>query len=327
VPKILTAITLAGVVALSLVACSTTGAHDGSTTASSTCVPTKAGTASDAVKVSGKFGTEPKVTFATPLTTTKTERTVDSKGSGTAALANSAVKINYSVYNATSGKQIDTTGFGKDKAQPLTLTSGSIIPGLYKTILCAPAGSRVSAVIPPADAFGTGGQPSLGIAATDSIVFVLDVVSATKPVKALAKANGVEQPAPKGYPTVKLGTDGAPTITVPKADAPTTLEIADLKKGSGATVKKGATVTVHYTGVIWATGKTFDSSWTGGQPATFTTDGVVPGFGAALVGQKVGSQVIAVIPPAQGYGATPPAGSGISATDTLVFVIDILATQ
>lgn len=325
-PKILSAIALAGVVALSLVACST-GANNGATPASTACVATKAGSASDKVKVSGKFGTEPKVTFTAPLTATKTERTVESKGSGMTALADSAVTLNYSVYNGTSGKQIDTTGFGKDKAQPLTLTSGSIIPGLYKAILCAPQGSRVTAVIPPADAFGSAGQPSLGIAATDSIVFVLDVVTATKPVKALAKANGTEQPAPKGFPTVTLGKDGAPTVTVPKTDAPTKLEIADLKKGSGATVKKGASVTVHYTGLLWATGKTFDSSWTNGQPATFTTDGVVPGFGTALVGQKVGSQVIAVIPPADGYGATPPAGSGISATDTLVFVIDILATQ
>ena len=100
-----------------------------------------------------------------------------------------------------------------------------------------------------------------------------------------------------------------------------------LKKGDGETVADGASVTVHYTGVIWATGETFDSSWTRGEPATFSTSGVVEGFSAALVGQTVGSQVLAVIPPAQGYGDTPPESSGIGATDTLVFVIDILATR
>jgi len=86
-------------------------------------------------------------------------------------------------------------------------------------------------------------------------------------------------------------------------------------------------VTVHYTGVIWGTGKVFDSSWTKGTPATFQTSGVIPGFGKALVGQKVGSQVIAVIPPADGYGTAGQAGAGISGTDTLVFVVDILATE
>lgn len=48
------------------------------------------------------------------------------------------------------------------------------------------------------------------------------------------------------------------------------------------------------------------------------------GFKKALEGQKVGSQVLAVIPPAEGYGAQ--AQSGIPANSTLVFVIDILGT-
>ena len=114
-------------------------------------------------------------------------------------------------------------------------------------------------------------------------------------------------------------------ITVPKTDPPAELEIAVLKQGDGAEVADGASVTVHYTGVIWGTGEVFDSSWPKGAPATFTTEGVIPGFGKALVGQKVGSQVLAVIPPAEGYGE---AGQGsIKGTDTLVFVVDILATQ
>jgi peptidylprolyl isomerase len=127
---------------------------------------------------------------------------------------------------------------------------------------------------------------------------------------------------------VKLAANGEPTITVPKTDAPTALKIADLKKGTGKTVKTGDTVTVHYTGVVWSTGAVFDSSWTRGQPASFATTGVIPGFGKALVGQKVGSQVIAVIPPADGYGSSVPANqTAITATSTLVFVVDILATS
>jgi peptidylprolyl isomerase len=69
----------------------------------------------------------------------------------------------------------------------------------------------------------------------------------------------------------------------------------------------------------------FDSSWSRGAPATFQTTGVVAGFKKALEGQKVGSQVIAIVPPADGYGAQ---GSGeITATDTMVFVVDILKTS
>ena len=53
----------------------------------------------------------------------------------------------------------------------------------------------------------------------------------------------------------------------------------------------------HYDG-----GTVFDSSWDKGAPTQFATTDVVPGFKQALEGQTVGSQVVAVIPPADGYG-------------------------
>ncbi|WP_414172937.1 FKBP-type peptidyl-prolyl cis-trans isomerase [Clavibacter tessellarius] len=62
---------------------------------------------------------------------------------------------------------------------------------------------------------------------------------------------------------------------------------------------------MQYTGINWNTKKVFDSSWDkGGKPVSFQTSGVIPGFTKALVGQKVGSQVIAIIPPADAATAT-----------------------
>ncbi len=52
---------------------------------------------------------------------------------------------------------------------------------------------------------------------------------------------------------------------------------------------------------------------------------MIPGWDETLVGQTVGSQLILVIPPEQGYGSEGNANAGISGTDTLVFVVDILA--
>ncbi|WP_284255574.1 FKBP-type peptidyl-prolyl cis-trans isomerase [Pseudolysinimonas kribbensis] len=63
----------------------------------------------------------------------------------------------------------------------------------------------------------------------------------------------------------------------------------------------------------------------GSGPVELSTTGVIPGFAKALVGQKVGSQVIVMIPPADGYGSGGSPEVGIKGTDTLVFVIDILA--
>ena len=49
----------------------------------------------------------------------------------------------------------------------------------------------------------------------------------------------------------------------------------------------------------------------------------MPGFTKAIAGQTVGSQVIAILPPADGYGE---AGAGtIPPNSTLIFVVDILA--
>jgi len=49
------------------------------------------------------------------------------------------------------------------------------------------------------------------------------------------------------------------------------------------------------------------------------------GLGHGLVGQTVGSRVLLVIPPAGGYGSAGASKARISGTDTLVFVVDILA--
>ena len=89
----------------------------------------------------------------------------------------------------------------------------------------------------------------------------------------------------------------------------------------------GQLVTMHYSGFLWADSEKFDSSWDSGQATQFRLQegGLIEGFLEAVVGQPVGSQIIAIILPAQGYGE---AGAGsIPPGATLVFVIDILGTS
>jgi peptidylprolyl isomerase len=49
------------------------------------------------------------------------------------------------------------------------------------------------------------------------------------------------------------------------------------------------------------------------------------GLDAGLLGQTVGSRVLLLIPPTDGYGSDGSATAGIARTDTLAFVVDILA--
>jgi peptidylprolyl isomerase len=132
--------------------------------------------------------------------------------------------------------------------------------------------------------------------------------------------------AVEGLPTVKLAMAGKPTITVPSSTAPDTLVVQPLITGTGPVVTAGQTISVHYTGVIWDSGKKFDSSWDRGAPVDFLIgEGqVIAGWDEGLVGQTVGSQVLLVIPPDKGYGEQGQPDAGISGTDALVFVVDIL---
>ena len=147
----------------------------------------------------------------------------------------------------------------------------------------------------------------------------------TEHVFGLTVPAGTPVTPPAGLPTVKLDDKGAPTITPVKTAAPTSLVVQPLIQGSGATVASGQSITVQYSGWLWD-GTAFDSSWTKGTPLSGLTIGqnqVIKGWDQGLVGQKVGSQVLLIIPPSLGYGAT--AQGTIPANSTLVFVVDILA--
>ncbi len=285
------------------------------------CTPrAEAGAATKALTVTGDFGTVPTVVIPSPLKTSTTQRQVISEGTGAMVTTGQTITIDVSIYDGETGKVLQDSKFDRSTTMAVTLSDTATLPGIVKALECLPIGTRVAAAVAPADAFGTAGNAQAGVGPDSTIVIVADIVSS-----ALARANGADQPATDGFPSVVLDDKGIPGITVPKAAAPADFKVAVLKKGDGPVVAKGATVTVHYTGVTWADNKVFDSSWTKGAPASFSLTGVVPGFAQAIEGQTVGSQVIAIIPPALGYG--DQASGAIPAGSTLVFVIDILATN
>jgi len=123
-----------------------------------------------------------------------------------------------------------------------------------------------------------------------------------------------------------------PTVTFPSSGPPKQLTEQTLDAGKGTPITSGDTVITNYVGEIWPTtagaqAKVFDSSFTRGAPAGFVigTGQVIPGFDKTLVGQRIGSQMLLSIPPADGYGTSGNSQAGISGTDTLVFVVDLIA--
>jgi len=129
-----------------------------------------------------------------------------------------------------------------------------------------------------------------------------------------------------GGTTSVADTGPKPTVTVPKGPAPDRLVSRDIKVGDGAEAKTGDQVSVQYVGVLYDTGKQFDSSWDRGQPFDFQLGSgqVIPGWDQGVPGMKVGGRRELVIPPNLAYGAQgqPPT---IPANATLVFVIDLVS--
>ena len=118
---------------------------------------------------------------------------------------------------------------------------------------------------------------------------------------------------------------GLPVVTGNAGEAPTTLQTQDLIVGTGTEVLPTSTLTVHYTLMTWSNGSLVESSWNGGQPATFPLSGVIAGWQEGLPGAKAGGRRLLVIPADKGYG---PNGSGpIGPNETLIFVVDIIAVS
>lgn len=283
---------------------------------------------SNSVKVSGSFGDEPEVDFPTPLVAKSGELTIAEHdadaGDGAKIFPGQAVTYVATQYDTATGEPVASSGYEAENAITSIIGQGAGAGKdlLASTLACTSVGDRVVVTSDVKSLYGDSYDAEAVPNGDQTVVFVYDVLAAY-----LGKANGWDQLPQAGFPSVVLAPNGRPGITVPSEDAPKDLRIATLKAGTGATVKDDDNVVLHYTGVVWETGEVFDSSWASETeaPVTFNPGQVVNGFAEAIVGAKVGSQVIAVIPPGEEFGY--PAGSAPAAVgegNTMIFVIDIL---
>ncbi len=124
---------------------------------------------------------------------------------------------------------------------------------------------------------------------------------------------------------IEVSADDKPVVEAPGGDAPTELGIEDLTDGEGRAVEAGDSVQVQYSGVLFADGTEFDTSWDDLTPLPVTVGigQVIAGFDEGLVGMKPGGRRQLTIPSDQAYGE---AGSGenIPPDSALIFVIDLV---
>ncbi|GAA4745533.1 FKBP-type peptidyl-prolyl cis-trans isomerase [Nocardioides endophyticus] len=305
------------VLGTTLVACGSDSGSDGDDSSSSDAL--------HGITITGDVGEAPKVKWDGKLDVSKTETTVVTEGDGDKVAEGDQVSANIWIGNGATQKQAYSTydKGGKPESIP---ASAELNPVFKDAILGQTIGSRVAVTATAADAFGESGNPQMGIGNKDTVLMIVDLMSVTT---VLDGPDGKEQKAPSWAPGLVTDADkvtGLDFSGTPKPNGK--LRSAALIEGSGDKVKKGQNITVNYLGQVYDGKKPFDESYSG-EPASFAigVGQVVPGWDKTLVGATVGSRMILAIPPADGYGKKGNSQAGIKGTDTLYFVVDILAAS
>ncbi|MCB7138040.1 FKBP-type peptidyl-prolyl cis-trans isomerase [Cellulosimicrobium marinum] len=316
--------TLRGVAALTLGAslllagcASGDGGSDAETSSTPSETTTDAATTSpedlaalEGVTVSGDEG-DVTLEFETPFEVSTMASLSLEDGDGEPLEDGQQLTMHSVVYSGADGTVLGST-WENEMPDSIGMGDETLIPQLTEVLEGKNVGTRFLFANPTTD-------PQ-----TQEPITYLTVAEITAAREIPSRAEGEAVTPEDGLPVVTLDDDGKPSVEIPEGyEAPDDLVVQTLIKGDGPEVTEDQTVTAHYTG--WKLdGEQFDSSWDRGSPSSFSLQQVVAGWTQGLAGQTVGSQVLLVIPPSLGYGASE--GHELQ-NETLVFVVDILDAQ
>lgn len=294
------AVLLTSAMALALAGCSSSGSAASpspATTVTGALTPVD-WTGDGVPTVSGGFGDKPTITFSSAPAPGQLMRKVLIQGKGPAVKKGELVGVDY-LGQIYGGKVFDNS-YDRHAAAGFQIGVQKVIAGWDNTIIGMNAGSRLLVSIPPAQGYGASGSQDGTIKGTDTLVFVIDIVTSYGANAGADAASTPVQGPPAGI-TITGITGPSPKISVKKGTAkPTKTVTTVLARGTGPALPDGLAV-VQYQAVDWA-GATAGSSWQAGAPdsATVTKGGTGP-FDS-LVGLPAGSRVLLQIPAASGGG-------------------------
>ena len=271
---------------------------------------TPAGEVSDSVKVTGDFGKTQTATFSTPLDGDGLERTVARpRATGATTADGQTVDTLISVYLGKDGKALGS--------EPVSLTVGRRLDdqGVHRRHRL-----RADRLARRRDGAGQGhvrrpGQPP---ARDHRAGHPRHRHRRHRPEEA-ARPAGLEGRRPEGH----LRRPGQAHPEAAEGQARPTCSSRCSARAT-ATSSRPATASPSTTRAPAGTPGRSSTRATASSRRPSRTDQVVEGFGAALVGQKVGTRLVVTIPPKYAYGEKG-AGSELSG-QTLVFVIEIKKT-
>lgn len=298
--------------ATTLTGCASHTAADMYNSLQSVCGTYKGGTNVDVVKVKTTADSKiPTIEFPLGIDSKKIETKVLTEGKGPKITGNQNITFDFAQAVGKTGKIAGNSSFTGEDIQTQFLEKGTKLCGALAGVR---EGSTVAVLIP-------SNIMSAGEETPSSAVIVFKIKQVFLPT-----AVGTDRGNANGLPTVIRATNGVPTLQFTAAEAPKELRTHVLIEGWGEEVaaNRGQKITVHYAGWVWSNQSRFEASWDNGRPSTFelAKNSLIDGMVQGLDGQKVGSQVMIVIPPSLGYKDV--AMQNIPANSTLIFVVDIL---
>ena len=278
------------------------------------------GSGLSSVEIGGEPGANPEVTWDGELEADEIETEVITEGDGDDIETGDQVLAHIWIGNGFTQTEAYTT-YEASEPQLLTVDEAQLSPLFLSGLEGQKVGSRVAIAASAETAFGEAGNPAINIGNKDTVLTIIDVISAIED-----GPEGQDQKAPSWVPSLQGDEDAPAGFDFAGTPEPTdTLRSAVLVQGDGPVVEKSQTMAVNYLGQVYDGKQPFDESYSA-QPTAFPigVGSVVAGWDQALVGQTVGSRVVLAIPPDLGYGDKGNPEAGIKGTDTLYFVVDIL---
>ena len=276
----------------------------------------------DAVAISGEVGAEPEVTWSSQMTAGKIESETLVAGDGAKLEDGDQVLAHLWIGNGyTEAKAFST--HDKDSTAEL-VTIDDQLPPFLAAVKGATIGSRIAVTSSAEAAFGAAGNADLGIGNKDSVLVIVDLAAGID-----EGPTGTRPPAPAWVPQLEFKKGVLSGFDFTGSPKPTAdLQKAVLFEGKGAVVEKGSAIVVRYLGQVYGGKEPFDENFSTGKPTSFAigTGAVIKGWDQTLVGATVGTRMVIAVPPDLGYGEEGNPDAGIKRTDTLYFVIDVLAT-
>ena len=276
----------------------------------------------DAVTIAGEVGQEPEVTWASQMTAGKVESETLVTGDGAKLEDGDQVLAHLWIGNGyTEAKAFSTHD---EDATAELVTIDDQLPPFLTAVKGATIGSRIAVTSSAEAAFGAAGNADLGIGNKDSVLVIVDLAAGIDD-----GPTGTRPPAPAWVPKLEFKKGVLSGFDFKGVPEPTAeLQKAVLFEGTGAVVEKGNAIVVRYLGQVFGGKEPFDENFSTGKPTSFAigTGAVIKGWDQTLVGATVGTRMVIAVPPDLGYGEEGNPDANIKRTDTLYFVIDVLAT-